>query len=151
MPSHFEIVKTCFCIFCFAGLWYLGPASILTCLPAVNLTEWKTLVPSFASLPALPSLPSLPSLPAFTSQPLEEEHRIKPEVTSQVKNSTIFTQLWLSSQALFTTKLSHVTHIHIWFRLDLIRWFEQQFPEFPSKPHFMRCGVHERSNFQLFT
>ncbi|XP_056608779.1 SUN domain-containing protein 1 isoform X1 [Triplophysa dalaica] len=69
------------------GLWYLGPASILTCLPAVNFTEWKTLMPSFASLPALPSLPSLPSLPALpasTSKPLVEEHHVPPKVTSQI-------------------------------------------------------------------
>ncbi|KAA0706098.1 SUN domain-containing protein 1 [Triplophysa tibetana] len=76
------------------GLWYLGPASILTCLPAVNFTEWKTLVPSFASLPALPSLPSfpsfpsLPALPASTSKPLEEEHHVPPEVTSQIASDS---------------------------------------------------------------
>ncbi|XP_057201353.1 SUN domain-containing protein 1 isoform X6 [Triplophysa rosa] len=74
------------------GLWYLGPASFLTCLPAVNLTEWKTLVPSFASLPALPSLPSLPSLPAlpaFTSKALVEEHHVPPEVTSRPVSDSI--------------------------------------------------------------
>ncbi|XP_051988042.1 SUN domain-containing protein 1-like isoform X3 [Xyrauchen texanus] len=74
------------------GLWCLGP-SVLSCLPAVNLTEWKTLVTSMTSLPALPSLPSLPSLPAFfslTSEPLVKEQHIPPPVISQPASESIY-------------------------------------------------------------
>ncbi|XP_043090729.1 SUN domain-containing protein 1 isoform X6 [Puntigrus tetrazona] len=74
------------------GLWYLGPPIALSFLPAVNLTEWKTAVTSFASLPPLPSLPSLPSLPAlpsFIKEPLAKEEHISPPVVSQAASESI--------------------------------------------------------------
>ncbi|XP_016106367.1 SUN domain-containing protein 1-like isoform X4 [Sinocyclocheilus grahami] len=74
------------------GLWYLGPPIALSFLPAVNLTEWKTAVTSFPSLPPLPSLPSLPSfpaLPSFTKEPLADEQHISPPVISQAASESI--------------------------------------------------------------
>uniref|UniRef100_A0A671R102 SUN domain-containing protein 1-like n=1 Tax=Sinocyclocheilus anshuiensis TaxID=1608454 RepID=A0A671R102_9TELE len=74
------------------GLWYLGPPIALSFLPAVNFTELKTAVTSFASLPPLPSLPSLPSFPAFpsfTKEPLVEEQHIPPPVISQAASESI--------------------------------------------------------------
>ncbi|XP_067278063.1 SUN domain-containing protein 1 isoform X5 [Pseudorasbora parva] len=74
------------------GLWYLGPPIALSFLPAVNLTEWKTAVTSFVSLPPLPSLPSLPSLPAlpsFANKPLAEEQHIPAAAVSQAASESI--------------------------------------------------------------
>uniref|UniRef100_A0A673GKV5 SUN domain-containing protein 1-like n=1 Tax=Sinocyclocheilus rhinocerous TaxID=307959 RepID=A0A673GKV5_9TELE len=74
------------------GLWYLGPPITLSFFPAVNFTELKTAVTSFASLPPLPSLPSLPSFPAFpsfTKEPLVEEQHIPPPVISQAASESI--------------------------------------------------------------
>ncbi|XP_051572174.1 SUN domain-containing protein 1 isoform X2 [Myxocyprinus asiaticus] len=76
------------------GLWYLSP-SILSCLPSVNITEWKTLVTSITSIPALPSLPSLPSLPALPSlmtEQLVKEQHIPPTAISQPASESIYSE-----------------------------------------------------------
>lgn len=123
----------------------------MTLLPAVNLTEWTTLVPSFASLPALPALPSLPSLPAlpaFTSEPPVKEHHIPSAVTSQVKNMThIHSALTLHSWSWTHSRDSHSHLIQIslffavWTAIPWIpiqatfyalwcSWAETKFPAF---------------------
>ncbi|XP_059414827.1 SUN domain-containing protein 1 isoform X2 [Carassius carassius] len=71
------------------GLWYLGPPIALSFLPAVNFTELKTAVTSFASLPPLPSLPSFPAFPSFTKEPLVEEQHIPPPVFLQTASESI--------------------------------------------------------------
>uniref|UniRef100_A0A9J7YT03 Sad1 and UNC84 domain containing 1b n=1 Tax=Cyprinus carpio carpio TaxID=630221 RepID=A0A9J7YT03_CYPCA len=86
LPKLLKLLLFLLLLLLLLGLWYLGPPIALSFLPAVNFTELKTAVTSFASLPPLPSLPSFPAFPSFTKEPLVEEQHITPPVISQVTN-----------------------------------------------------------------
>uniref|UniRef100_A0A8C1NZ31 Sad1 and UNC84 domain containing 1 n=1 Tax=Cyprinus carpio TaxID=7962 RepID=A0A8C1NZ31_CYPCA len=89
LPKLLKLLLFLLLLLLLLGLWYLGPPIALSFLPAVNFTELKTAVTSFASLPPLPSLPSFPAFPSFTKEPLVEEQHITPPVISQAASESV--------------------------------------------------------------
>uniref|UniRef100_A0A8C1VT26 Sad1 and UNC84 domain containing 1 n=1 Tax=Cyprinus carpio TaxID=7962 RepID=A0A8C1VT26_CYPCA len=89
LPKLLKLLLFLLLLLLLLGLWYFGPPIALSFLPAVNFTELKTAVTSFASLPPLPSLPSFPAFPSFTKEPLVEEQHITPPVISQAASESV--------------------------------------------------------------